>query len=87
METGTGQQQLNTVPYVIITSELDTPISPGSEANTDITFGTVERHTLANGFAPSRISLDGDNISDIEPSRSPEYHEHMSTETVNKTNQ
>lgn len=66
METGTGQQQLNTVPYVIITSELDSPISPGSEANTDVTFGTVERHTLANGFAPSRISLDGDNIFDIE---------------------
>lgn len=67
METGIGQQQQpNTVPYVIITSELDSPISPGSEANTDVTFGTVERHTLANGFAPSRISLDGDNISDIE---------------------
>ncbi|CAG2240619.1 DDB1- and CUL4-associated factor 10-like [Mytilus edulis] len=64
----TSSVQQNSVPYLLLTSELDSPLSPGSETSNDATFGTVERQTLANGFHPQRISVDNVSNSETESS-------------------
>lgn len=72
----TPVSQQNIVPYVLLTSAIDSPLSPDSDAsNEDINgsaeqtpegstssdlFSTEERQTLANGYHPRRINVNGD---------------------------
>lgn len=66
----------NIVPYVLLTSALDSPLSPDSNTSSEDIFGaaeeaaedvsngnvfsTEERQTLANGYHPRRINVNGD---------------------------